>query len=70
MITEMPEKLLVNVQTAAKMLDLHPSRIWPMLAEGTIRSFKIGRNRKIAISELQRYVEAQMAAEGDRSPAA
>src|SRR5690349_9854379 len=65
------ERLLVDVETAAAMLSLHRSRLFPLMAQGAIRSCKIGKSRRIPVSELQRFIEAQMAVQsGEQSPAA
>ena len=65
------DRLLVDVETAAGMLSLHRSRLFPLLARGVIRSIKIGRSRRISVAELQRFIEAEMAAQNsDQSPTA
>ena len=64
------EPLLVTVEDAARMLSLHRSRLFPLMAQGAIKSCKIGRSRRIAVSELRRFIEEQMAAGGDSTPAA
>lgn len=62
-----PEKLLVDVETAAVMLSLHRSRIFPLIKAGALRSLKIGKSRRIPVEELARFIKAQMAAEGGQN---
>jgi excisionase family DNA binding protein len=54
------EQLLLTVEEAARRLSLHRSRLFPLMAKGAIGSLKIGKSRRIPLSELQRFVEAEM----------
>ncbi len=62
-----PEKLLVDVETAAAMLSLHRSRIFPLIKAGTLKSCRIGKSRRIPVEELARFIKAQMAAEAGQN---
>jgi excisionase family DNA binding protein len=48
--------LLLKPAQAAEMLALPKSRIYGLLAAGTIRSFRLGRSIRVERGELNRFV--------------
>jgi excisionase family DNA binding protein len=50
------EKLLVSPEDAAEILSLSVRRIYELLAHGRIRSFKIGKVRRIPMEALRDYI--------------
>jgi len=50
------EKLLLSPEHAADVLDLAVRRIYELLAQGRIRSYKIGKVRRIPIEALREYI--------------
>jgi excisionase family DNA binding protein len=57
-------RMAVPADEGAKLLGVPRSRIWDLIKQGQIASFKIGRRRMVATSELRRFIEAQMKAQG------
>jgi excisionase family DNA binding protein len=54
--------LLLRVDEVAAQLRLHPSRIFPILKSGSLRSIRIGKSRRVLQSDLVAYVN-RLAAE-------
>ena len=50
------DRLLLRVEEAAVVLGLGRSMMYELLASGAINSVSIGRARRVATSELDRYV--------------
>lgn len=50
-----PAPLLYSVREAAAMLSVSENFVWNLLREGTLLGVKVGRNRRIAAAELERY---------------
>lgn len=57
-------RLCVRADEAAKMLGVPRSSFWKLLQDGEIASFKIGRLRMVAMSELRRFIEDQTKKQG------
>ena len=55
-------RLAVRVEEAAAMLCLSRAKLYALLAKGEIRSLKVGRRRIIPRRELERFIEANLAA--------
>ena len=55
-----PEPLLVRPEQAAKMCAIGRNAIYRLLADGSIRTIKLGRSRLIPVSELQAWVQRQL----------
>ena len=53
----MMEKLLLSPEHAAEIMDLPERRIYALLAQGRIRSYKIGKSRRIPMEALLEYIE-------------
>lgn len=62
-MTEKPtiEPLAHSPDRAAQRIGISTRAIYTGIATGEIRSFKIGKRRLIADTELQRFVERKMA---------
>jgi excisionase family DNA binding protein len=62
----LPRKLLTVAQAAA-ILGIGRSLAYMLVSTGKIRSFKIGRSRRIPLSALDDFIETQLAdqSEGD-----
>lgn len=50
------EPLLLRVADAARLLSLSRSKVYKLMADGTLPSITIGRSRRILPEDLQRYV--------------
>ena len=50
-------RLLVDVREAAKRLSVSKRTIQSLLYSGQLRGVKVGRCRRIALSELEAFVE-------------
>src|SRR5690242_9071564 len=64
-------RLLLTVEQAAERLQLHRSRIWPLMAQGKLRGLKIGKSRRIPVFEVERFIREEFAEQfGETPPAA
>jgi excisionase family DNA binding protein len=50
------EKMLVSPEEAAQILSIPKRRVFELLSGGRIRSYKIGRLRRIPIEALREYI--------------
>jgi excisionase family DNA binding protein len=57
-----PGRATVRVYEAAWLLNVSPNTVWLLIRDGELRSFKLGRSRLIARSEVDTYIERSMAA--------
>ena len=57
------DRLLVGVDEAARLLSVGRSHMYVLLARGELRSLTIGRCRRIAVSELERFISQRFEAE-------
>lgn len=55
--TESSERLAVSVDEAAKMLSVSRRTMAYLVANGTIRSSKIGRCRRISVADLVAFLD-------------
>jgi excisionase family DNA binding protein len=53
--------LAVSPRKAASYLDVGHDAIYQLLNEGRLRSVKLGRRRLIPLSELERFLAAELA---------
>lgn len=53
-----PTKLLLSMDEVAESLGCGKTHAYSLIADGHIKSVKIGRLRKVPSSELERYVQA------------
>jgi len=51
------DELLVDPTEAGRRLHLSRSVIYELLGKGDLASIKIGKSRRIAVTEIERYVE-------------
>jgi excisionase family DNA binding protein len=57
------EPLLLRPEEAAKVLSLSRARLYQLIAEGVIPSIKLGGSRRISVSALQDWIEAENASQ-------
>ena len=57
-----PPKLLLTVIEAAQALNLSRSLMYDLVLSGQVFSLKIGRSRRVPASELQAFIDRQVAA--------
>ena len=58
----MADKLLWSPDEAAELLGVSHATMAKLLADGTIPSFKLGRLRRISVTELEEWVQRQAGA--------
>jgi excisionase family DNA binding protein len=56
----------VRVEEAAERLGVCRATLFTLIAEGRLRTFKVGRRRLIAVTELERFAERQTAIQNVR----
>ena len=54
------QPLLLTTDQAKRVLQIGRSHLYNLLGRGKIKSIKIGRNRRIPVVELERYIEQEM----------
>ena len=54
------QPLLLTTGQASQVLQIGRSHLYKLLGRGEIKSIKIGRNRRIPVMELERYIEQEM----------
>lgn len=69
METETSEPIAVSPTRAAQLVGLGRSRIFGLIRDGDLPSFKVGRRRLIAVSELRGFI-ARKVADGAKERAA
>ena len=52
-------RLLLTPEAAASRLSCGRSTVYDLIAEGRLESIRIGRSRRIPVSALERFIEAQ-----------
>ncbi|HEY7414332.1 MAG TPA: excisionase family DNA-binding protein [Ktedonobacteraceae bacterium] len=65
---QVADRLVVDPETAAEILSVHRSKLFGLLARGSIRSIKIGRSRRIPVAELEKFIAAELAAQNGEQP--
>lgn len=50
------EAVVVTVRDAASMLSISPSRIYQLIAEGTLIAHKMGRARRVSVASVHKYL--------------
>ena len=53
----MTDKLAVDVKGAADLLSIPARSVWSEIADGRLKSFKIGKRRLIRVAEIMAYTE-------------
>jgi excisionase family DNA binding protein len=54
-------KVLLTVEEAAQALGLGRTYVWHLVMLNQLRSFKVGRKRRVPVSALQEFVMQQLA---------
>ncbi len=62
-----PAKLLLDVKEVAELLGCGRSHIYGYVMRGELKSFKLGRRRKIAIESVLDFIQKQRAEAEDAS---
>jgi len=52
--------LLLTEKAAASALSLAPRSLWSLEASGQIKAIRIGKSKRYAWSELERFVQSRM----------
>ncbi len=60
-------KVLLSPDQAAEALGCGRTQVYSLISDGRLRSVKIGRLRRIPVSELHRYVDGLMTGTGQAS---
>ena len=58
------EPLVVSPRRAQQMLDVGHSRLYELLSQGELQSFKDGKSRKITVASIHDFVARKLAAGG------
>lgn len=53
------EQLAVSVEEAAQAIGLGRTKMYELVHSGQIRSFKVGRQRRIRVTDLHAWIAAQ-----------
>jgi excisionase family DNA binding protein len=54
--------LLMTAEEVAIATGMSRSKVYLMMSNGTLPSLKIGKNRRVAVSALHKWIESQTAA--------
>lgn len=60
-----PEPLLVKPLEAARLIGVGKNVLYQLLAQGEIRSIKLGHSRLVPVTELRRWIAEQLEGDGD-----
>lgn len=55
------DRLALTVEEAAESLGIGRTKMWELLQAGTIRSFRVGVQRRISVRDLEAWIAAQPA---------
>lgn len=58
-----PATLIVSVSEAYRLLGISRATFYELLAQGHIRTLKVGSRRLVPVAELHRFIEARLAQE-------
>ncbi len=53
------DELLISVEEAAHRLSIGRTRTYALIASGELPSLKIGRSRRVALADLESWIEEQ-----------
>lgn len=56
------EPIVVSPRRAQQMLDVGHSRLYELLSQGELQSYKDGKSRKIIVASIKEYVARKLAA--------
>jgi excisionase family DNA binding protein len=54
------EPIVVSPRRAQQMLDIGHSRLYELLSQGELQSYKDGRSRKIVVASIKEYVARKL----------
>lgn len=57
-------RLLVTMTEAAALLSINRSRLYRMIADGQIRTIRIGKSRRVPVSTLQEFIAHELQESG------
>jgi excisionase family DNA binding protein len=57
------DAIAVRPAKAAEMLDVSRATIYNLIAQGELRSFRVGQSRRILLAEIAAYITRQQAQE-------
>jgi excisionase family DNA binding protein len=60
-LQDLSEPLLVKPRTAEKLLNVSHAKLYELLNEHQIESFKCGKSRKITVSSIKAFIERRVA---------
>lgn len=60
------EKMLLTPEEVAEVLGIGRSTVYNLIGEHLLRSFKIGRSRRVLVSDLKDYVDGLSASSSGR----
>jgi excisionase family DNA binding protein len=61
------ERLLVRPRRACYLLDCGTTRLYELIDDGELESFKDGRSRKIVVASIHRLIAKRLASEQSRN---
>lgn len=64
----MVAKLAVDVAGAADLLSIPERTVWSEIASGRLKSFKLGKHRRIRVQDIEAYLERRILLGGAVSP--
>lgn len=56
-------RLLLRPEEGAEAIGVSRARFYELMADGRIKSIKIGRSRRVPITELNSWIQAELAAQ-------
>ena len=56
------EPIVVSPRRAQQLLDVGHSRLYELLSQGELQSYKDGKSRKIVVASIKEYVARKLAA--------
>lgn len=59
-----PLRLMLRPEEGAEAIGVSRARFYELLAEGRIKSIKVGRSRRVPVSELNQWIADELAAQG------
>jgi len=58
-----PVRLLLRPEEAAESIGVSRARFYELMADGRIKSIKIGRSRRVPVAEITSFIAAELAAQ-------
>ena len=60
------QPLVVKPQTACRLLSIGTTRLYELIADGSIESYREGGHRRITMRSIQAYIERRVNADGGK----